>query len=67
MNKKERKKTSDTATRQDTRDAVESAIARSKGDKRITWEAAISRTAKKINRWEGSEPVGKRKRSAAAA
>jgi hypothetical protein len=66
MTKKDSKKLSSGAIKmQDTRDAVESAIARSKGDKRITWEAAIARTHKKVGKWEGSESLNKRKRSAA--
>jgi hypothetical protein len=38
--------------RSGTRDAVETAIDRAKGDKSITWEGVHSRTSKKISRWQ---------------
>lgn len=65
MTKHDGKKTSDASPKKDTRDAVESAISRAKGDRRITWEAAIARTHKKISKWEESESSIRRKRSAA--
>jgi hypothetical protein len=38
-----------------TRDAVETAIDRVKGDKSSTWEGINARTSKKIARWQAKE------------
>lgn len=66
MTKKDVERSSDVSPQKDSRDAVESAIERAKGDRKITWEAAIGRTHKKISKWEDSETASKRKRTAAA-
>lgn len=65
MTRRDAKKTSDASPKKDTRDAVESAISRAKGDRRITWEAALARTHKKVSKWEESESSHRRKRSVA--
>jgi len=42
----------------ETRDAVEFAIDLAKKDKSVSWEVAISRSHKKITKWEDIDSIG---------
>jgi hypothetical protein len=42
----------------ETRDAVEFAIDLAKKDKSVSWEVAISRSHKKVTRWEDMDSIG---------
>ena len=56
MTGKEKRELCRTPTeRSGTRDAVETAIDRAKGDKSGTWEAINSKTSKKITRWQAKD------------
>ena len=55
--KETRKQTCNVSSKKSSsRDAVESAIDRAKGNRRITWEAIIAKTPRRISLWEDQEP-----------
>ena len=55
LNRVEKSTNTETPVSSGTRDAVESSIEISKGDRSITWEESASRNLTKITRWEDAK------------